>query len=48
MMIDWEEDKSWKRVFEPKDNNSSGNVDGEEKEQKTIFGGKCLINLSSL
>ena len=52
MMIDWEEDKTWKRVFEPKDNNSCVDgldcVDNEEKEQKTIFGGKCLINISNL
>lgn len=50
MMIDWEEDKTWKRVFEPKekDNNSCGNTENEEKEQKTIFGGKCLINIDNL
>jgi superfamily II DNA or RNA helicase len=48
MMIDWNEDKIWKRVFEPKDNNSCGNVDNEEKEHKSIFDGKCLINISNL
>ena len=46
MNIDWEEDKTWKRVYEPKDKNCS--VDTEEKEVKTIFGGKCLINISNL
>jgi len=48
MMIDWNEDKTWKRVFEPKDSSSCGNVDNEEKEHKSIFGGKCLINISNL
>ena len=48
MMIDWNEDKIWKRVFEPKDSSSCGNVDNEEKEHKSIFGGKCLINISNL
>ena len=48
MMIDWNEDKTWKRVFEPKDSSSCENVDNEEKEHKSIFGGKCLINISNL
>jgi len=50
MNIDWEEDKTWKRLYEPKDKNCSVDKNGEneEKEQKSIFGGKCLINISNL
>jgi len=51
MKIDWDEDVTWKRVYEPKDKNSCNNksVDSnEEKEPKTVFGGKCLINISNL
>jgi len=46
MMIDWDEDKTWKRVYEPKDN--TGNCETEDKETKTVFGGKCLIDISNL
>ena len=53
MKIDWDEDVTWKKVYEPKDktstNNNNKSVDSnEEKEQKTVFGGKCLINISNL
>jgi len=50
MKIDWDEDVTWKKVYEPKDKNCSvdKNSDNEEKEQKSIFGGKCLINISNL
>jgi superfamily II DNA or RNA helicase len=51
MKIDWDEDVTWKKVYEPKDKNSCNNksVDSnEDKEQKTVFGGKCLINISNL
>ena len=46
MMINWDEDKTWKRVYEPKDN--TGNCETEDKETKTVFGGKCLIDISNL
>jgi len=51
MKIDWDEDVTWKRVYEPKDKANCNNksVDSnEEKEPKTVFGGKCLINISNL
>jgi len=49
MMIDWEEDKTWKKVFEPKNTQTNCNeVDDDEIENKTAFGGKCLINFDNL
>lgn len=41
MLLDWETDTTWKRVYEPKTCLSS--IDDEEPEQKSL--GKCLIQL---
>ena len=63
MSIDWKEDKTWKRVFEPKIEKTTANTcktsettsdieehddDIEPETKKTVFGGKCLINISNL
>ena len=62
MSIDWTEDKTWKRVFEPKvektadttcqtmvsANGIEEDEDIELETKKTVFGGKCLINISNL
>ena len=64
MLIDWTEDKTWKRVFEPKvekiaattckTTETTGDVDEEDDDdiepetKKTVFGGKCLIDISNL
>jgi superfamily II DNA or RNA helicase len=47
MSIDWAEDKTWKRVYEPTTDCSAGNP-AEDDEPKSVFGGKCLINISDL
>ena len=47
MSIDWAEDKTWKRVYEPTTHCSAGNP-AEDDEPKSVFGGKCLINISDL
>ena len=63
MSIDWAEDKTWKRVFEPKvektaattckTTETTGDVDEDDDDiepetKKTVFGGKCLIDISNL
>jgi len=63
MSIDWKEDKTWKRLFEPKVQQitattskpcePAGDIEEDEDEiepetKKTVFGGKCLINISNL
>jgi hypothetical protein len=63
MSIDWKEDKTWKRVFEPKiektaattckTSETAGDIEEDEDDiepetKKTVFGGKCLINISNL
>jgi superfamily II DNA or RNA helicase len=64
MSIDWVEDKTWKRVFEPKvektaattckttettdDVDEEDDDDIEPETKKTVFGGKCLIDISNL
>ena len=51
MMIDWEEDKTWKRVYEPADKTKCLNPSDEDEDEKnttTIFGGVCKIDISKL
>jgi superfamily II DNA or RNA helicase len=51
MMIDWEEDKTWKRVYEPSDKTKCLNPSDEDEDEKnpiTIFGGVCKIDIRSL
>lgn len=52
MMIDWDEDKTWKRVYEPADKtkclNPSDEDEEDEKTPTTIFGGVCKIDISKL
>jgi len=57
MNIDWETDKTWTWVYEPKTiENSSLNSnievknsdDESEKETSTVFQGKCLIDIDTL
>ena len=40
MMLDWETDTTWKRVYEPKER-----VDGDEDEEEIPIVRKCLINI---
>jgi superfamily II DNA or RNA helicase len=42
MNIDWENDKLWKRVFEPKQNSSLDN-DVTDVVEDAIFGGNCMV-----
>jgi len=42
MNIDWENDKLWKRVFEPKQKSSLAN-DVTEDVDDAIFGGNCMV-----
>jgi superfamily II DNA or RNA helicase len=51
MMIDWEEDKTWKRVYEPSDKTKCLNPSDEDEDEKnptTVFGGVCKIDISKL
>jgi len=51
MMIDWEEDKTWKRVYEPSDKTKCLNPSDEDEDDKnptTVFGGVCKIDISKL
>jgi len=50
MSIDWAEDKTWKRIYEPTANTTADCSTGiqEDDEPKSVFGGKCLINISDL
>uniref|UniRef100_A0A6C0LU91 Helicase ATP-binding domain-containing protein n=1 Tax=viral metagenome TaxID=1070528 RepID=A0A6C0LU91_9ZZZZ len=50
MSIDWAEDKTWKRIYEPTANTTADCSAGiqEDDEPKSVFGGKCLINISDL
>ena len=50
MSIDWAEDKTWKRIYEPIANTTADCSAGiqEDDEPKSVFGGKCLINISDL
>jgi superfamily II DNA or RNA helicase len=50
MSIDWSEDKTWKRIYEPTANTTADCSTGiqEDDEPKSVFGGKCLINISDL
>jgi len=50
MSIDWTEDKTWKRIYEPTANTTTDCSAGiqEDDEPKSVFGGKCLINISDL
>jgi len=50
MSIDWTEDKTWKRVFEPvAKQDASANSDDEECGAKqTLSEKKCLIKFESL
>jgi superfamily II DNA or RNA helicase len=58
MTIDWENDTTWKRTFDPKTKTDTAVVckttkedSDDELDTKHIFGsgqGKCLINLNSL
>jgi superfamily II DNA or RNA helicase len=50
MSIDWAEDKTWKRIYEPTANTTTDCSAGiqEDDEPKSVFGGKCLINISDL
>lgn len=47
MDLDWNSDKKWLRVFEPKAITETSDAQ-EEKEAVTIFGGKCCIDIDSL
>jgi superfamily II DNA or RNA helicase len=52
MQIDWDQDKTWKRVFEPihtTTNVSGGCVQDEEDEPPiNALAGNCVINISDL
>ena len=54
MSIDWKEDLTWKRIFEPKiinekDNGESDEDNGNEKNKQNGAGiGKCLINIEGI
>lgn len=52
MNIDWETDKSWKQIFEPKINCSEANTEDdiheEEVKQDTVFKGQCMIDFDVL
>jgi hypothetical protein len=47
MSIDWDTDKTWKRVFEPKIQGIENEKEEEDEEliNKPIIG-KCLININ--
>ena len=49
MSIDWDADKSWKRVFEPKGQGKEKEEEKEEEDEELInkpIIGKCLININ--
>lgn len=47
MCLDWNEDKTWLRSFEPKDiSKTCDTLEIDEKKSNTIFGGKCCIDTS--
>jgi len=58
MNIDWETDKTWTWVYEPKpvestkkdENNQEDSEENEEPEKKsgTVFAGKCIIDIEGL
>jgi hypothetical protein len=52
MNIEWETDKSWKRIFEPKINcsqeNTEDDIPEEETKPATIFNGECMIKFDEL
>ena len=46
MLLDWENDTTWKRVYEPKNSNDNVNVndnDNDNDNKRT-----CLININEL
>jgi superfamily II DNA or RNA helicase len=54
MMVDWENDKTWKRTFDPKNKTCETNEKDEDSDEglgsNNIFSGqaKCLINIANL
>ena len=52
MNIDWDNDKLWKRVFEPKlncsEDKTEDDVPEEETKPATIFNGECMIKFDGL
>jgi len=50
MSIDWDQDKTWKRVFEPIHNTTAGPVGQEEDDEPPInaLAGNCAINIADL
>jgi hypothetical protein len=58
MNIDWEKDKTWTWVYEPKlieptkkdEKHQEDSEENEEPEKKTgsIFAGKCIIDIEGL
>jgi hypothetical protein len=47
MNLDWNEDKTWTRSFDPKIKNNSSDED-EKEDKPSSIPGKCLINISGL
>ena len=49
MSIDWNNDTTWKRVYEPKNNNVEElNDDDDDDDENTLQNKKCFIDISKL
>jgi superfamily II DNA or RNA helicase len=46
MKLDWENDTSWKMVYDPNNKSVSGKTNGGDNEGKVV--GKCMINIAGL
>ncbi len=47
MQIDWDQDKTWKRVFEPIHKTTSGQEEDDEPPINALAG-NCAINIADL
>ena len=46
MTLDWEEDRTWRRVFEPTSKPAKDESDDSSVEEKPLTTRKCMIDIS--
>jgi superfamily II DNA or RNA helicase len=48
MLLDWENDTTWKRVYEPKINDNNDNDNNDNDNDNNDMQRTCLININDL